>query len=247
MRKSLGEKRKELSAQHIAEITKLYGAFEESDRVKIFPNEAFGYMRVTVERPLRLRWEITDETLAAVRAERKLAKLGDTVDTIVAALAGHKGLSSTERAIVGKVVVPILTAAGGLAPPQHKAFWDALAVRDPGAPAITNRKGDPEPDSELRDQENVPLPAQRIGFEDDPTVRLATIEYRSAIEDHLGTDVHPYASDAWVDHTKTKIGYEIPLARYFYKYVPPRPLQEIDAAIKQLENEIQELLREVTE
>jgi type I restriction enzyme M protein len=72
VRKSLGEKRKELSAEHIAEITRRYGAFEEGEPVKILPNEAFGYLRVTVERPLRLRWEITEETLAAARADKKL-------------------------------------------------------------------------------------------------------------------------------------------------------------------------------
>jgi type I restriction enzyme M protein len=76
---------------------------------------------------------------------------------------------------------------------------------------------------------------------------LTTIEYRSAVDDYMAAEVHPYVPDAWVDHTKTKIGYEIPLTRHFYKYVPPRPLAEIDAEIKQLEQEIQALLNEVTE
>ena len=73
--------------------------------------------------------------------------------------------------------------------------------------------------------------------------RFSTIEYRSAVEDHLEREIRPYVPDAWIDHSKTKIGYEIPLTRQFYKYVPPRPLAEIDAEIKQLEAEIQELLR----
>jgi len=247
MRKSLGEKRKELSADHIAEITKLYGAFSDSDRVKILPNEAFGFLRVTVERPLRLRWEITDGTLAAVRADRKLAKLHpDVLDSLATALAEHAGLADTDRRTVAKTVDPLLRAAG-LATPQQKAVWDPLAVRDPDAPAVTNRKGEPEPDPDLRDQENVPLPEVRVGYEEDPSHRLATLEYRTAVEDHLDREVHPYVPDAWIDHTKTRIGYEIPLTRHFYKYVPPRPLAEIDAEIKQLESEIQELLREVTE
>ena len=76
---------------------------------------------------------------------------------------------------------------------------------------------------------------------------MTTIEYRSAVDDYMAAEVHPYVPDAWVDHTKTKIGYEIPLTRHFYKYVPPRPLAEIDAEIKQLEQEIQALLNEVTE
>ena len=81
----------------------------------------------------------------------------------------------------------------------------------------------------------------------EPADRLATIEYRSAVDDYVAAEVLQYVADAWVDHTKTKLGYEIPLTRHFYKYVPPRPLAEIDAEIKQLESEIQELLREVTE
>ncbi len=247
MRKSLGEKRKELSAAHIAEITKLYGAFEESGRVKILPNEAFGFMRITVERPLRLRWEITSDTLELVRTSPKLAKLPtDAIDGLVASLTAHVELSDTDRSTVAKVVDPLLKDAG-LNAPQQKAVWDVIAVRDPEAPIVTNRQGEPEPDPELRDAENVALPEVRVGYEEDPAARLATVEYRTAVTDHLEREVRPYVADAWVDHTKTKIGYEIPLTRHFYKYVPPRPLAEIDAEIKQLEAEIQELLREVTE
>ncbi len=247
MRKSLGEKRKELSAGHIAEITRLYGAFEEDERVKILPNEAFGFLRVTVERPLQPRWEITDDTLALVRGDKKLAKLHlGILDTLIEALATHTGLSDADRQAVAEAVDPILQAAG-LTGPQQKAVWNALAVRDSEAPLITNRKGEPEPDPHLRDQENVPLPQMRLGYEEDPGGRRDTVEYRSAVDDHLATEIHPYVPDAWIDHAKTKIGYEIPVTRHFYKYVPPRPLAEIDGEIKQLEAEIQELLNEVTE
>jgi len=246
MRKSLGEKRKELAPEHIAEITRLYGDFTEGERVKILPNEAFGFLRVTVERPLRLRWEITPDTLDALRAERRLAKLApDALGALVDALAAHSGVSGVKRSEVAAVVDPVLAAAG-LTAPQRKAVWDALAVRDPDAPVVTDRKGRPEPDPDLRDQENVPLPAVRVGWEDDVSGRLRTVECRSAVADHLEAEVRPYVPDAWIDDTKTKIGYEIPLTRHFYKYVPPRPLEEIDAEIKQLEGEIQELLREVT-
>lgn len=245
MRKSLGEKRKELSSEHIAEITKLYGAFEEGERVKILPNESFGFLRITVERPLRLRWEVTAETLDAVRAAPKLARLHpDVVANLADALGRHLGLSDTDRTVVAKVVDPVLKTAG-LTAPQQKAVWEALAVRDPDAPPVTDRKGEPEPDPELRDQENVPLPALRVGFEADPTPRLSMLEYRTAVEDHLTNEVHPYVPDAWIDHSKTKIGYEVPLTRHFYTYVPPRPLEEIDAEIKQLEVDIQHRLREV--
>jgi type I restriction enzyme M protein len=93
----------------------------------------------------------------------------------------------------------------------------------------------------------VPLPAIPVKWAEDPTDRLASIEYRSAIEDYVTAEVLPYVPNAWVDHTKTKLGYEIPLTRHFYKYAPPRPLAEIDAEIKALEAEIQALLQEVTE
>jgi type I restriction enzyme M protein len=246
MRKSLGEKRKELSGEHIAEIVRLYGSFEEGDRVKILPNESFGFLRITVERPLRLRWEVSAETLEGVRVEKKLAKLHpDILDLLVKALAANEGLSDSDRGAVAKVIDPILKAAA-LPTPQQKAVWEALAVRDQDAPVITNRKGEPEPDPDLRDQENVPLPSMRVGFEEDVTGRLGSIEYRTAVEDHLEHEVHPYVPDAWVDHTKTKVGYEIPLTRHFYKYVPPRPLEEIDAEIRHLEAQIHQLLDEIT-
>lgn len=248
MPKSLGEKRKKLSSGHIEEITKLYGDFTEGERVKILPNESFGFLRATVERPLRLRWEITDETVSAVRADKKLARLQSfVVDTIVMRLAEHVGLTNTDHRAVAKVVDPILKSAG-LAASHAKVVWSLLAVQDPDAPFITNRKGEPEPDPDLRDQENVPIPSGAASrYESDPTGRLASGEYVDAVEHHLKTEVHPYVDDAWVDHAKTKIGYEIPLTRHFYQYISPRPLAEIDAEIKRLEAEIQDLLREVTE
>jgi type I restriction enzyme M protein len=135
---------------------------------------------------------------------------------------------------------------GALPKAIEKAVWEALSVRDPEASIITDRKGHPEPDPDLRDNENVPLLVPHIGFEPDPSERLASPPYRSAVETYMAAEVLPYVPDAWVDHTKTKIGYEIPLTRQFYRYIPPRPLAEIDAEIKALEDEIQRLLREVT-
>ena len=161
-------------------------------------------------------------------------------------LAEHAGLTDTDRKAIAKIVDPILKTAG-LVPTQAKAVWANLAIQDPDAPVITNRKGDPEPDPDLRDQENVAVPTGTVArYEADATGRLASAEYVNTVEDHLTAEVHPYVPDAWIDHTKTKIGYEIPLTRHFYKYAPPRPLAEIDSEIKRLEGEIQDLLREVT-
>jgi len=245
MRKALGEKRKEISDEQIEEITRLYGGFAEGEQVKIFLNEAFGFLRTAVERPLRLRWEISDETIAAVFAAKSIEKLpADTQTGLRELLEDEHGASfATQRELVStfKDAVRVLE----LAAPAQKALWSALAVRDEEAPVITDRKGNPEPDPELRDNENVPLPAVPVSFVEDPTERFATLEYRTAVEDYMREEVLPYVPETWVDHNRTKIGYEIPLTRHFYKYVPNRPLEEIDAEIKALENEVQRLLSQV--
>jgi type I restriction enzyme M protein len=245
MRKSLGAKRKEISAGQIDAITRLYGGFEEGEKVKIFPNEAFGYLRITVERPLQLRWELNDETISAVLAAKPIQKLEPEVQTALSdLLAKRKGQSfATEKELAQALDTDL--ADLDLTPPAQKAIRAGLAVRDEEAPVITDRKGNPEPDPELRDNENVPLPPAPVAFEEDPTERLASLECRTAIDDYMRDEVLPYVPDAWVDHGRTKIGYEIPLTQHFYKYVPPRPLEGIDAEIKELEGEIQQLLDEV--
>jgi type I restriction enzyme M protein len=245
MRKSLGEKRKQISEAQIEEITRLYGDFAEGEKVKVFPNEAFGFLRITVERPLQLRWEVTDDTIAVALAAKAIQKLAaDTRTALRELLEDERGTGfSTQRELVKtfKAAVAVLD----LGAPAQKALWWALAVRDDEAPAINGREGDPEPDPELRDNENVPLPPIPVSFVEDPSARFATLEYRTAVDDYMRDEVLPYVPDAWVDHDRTKIGYEIPLTRHFYKYVPPRPLEEIDADIKALEEEIQQLLTEV--
>ena len=249
MRKSLGEKRKEIPAERIGEIVRLYGAFEENNKVKIMPNEKFGFLRITVERPLRLRWEVTEETLAVFDTDPKLAKnLSDDLRTALRAeLASWGSETFTNRKLAAKRIRDTLVPIGIVSKPVETALLDILAVRDPDADPVTDTKGNIEPDPDLRDYENVPLPSTPVSFEANPVARLATIEYRTAVEDYLNAEVLPYIPDAWIDHAKTKIGYEIPLTRHFYRYVPPRPLKEIDAEIKQLESEIQSLLEEVTE
>ena len=241
MRKSLGEKRKEISAGQIDQITRLYGEFVEGERVKIFANEAFGFLRITVERPLRLRWEVTEDTIQVALSAKALARQPETV---VALLTEHQGSTFETQQDIVKALGPSI-AETGLPAAGQKALLSGLAVRDHSADVITDRRGNPEPDSELRDQENVPLPSVPASFEEDPTARFSTVEYRTAVEDYMRNHVLAYVPDAWLDHDKTKIGYEIPLTRHFYKYVPPRPLAEIDADIRELEEQIQELLAEV--
>ena len=244
MPKSLGEKRKEISADQIAEITRLYGDFAENDQVKVFPNAAFGFQRITVERPLRLRYEITAETLTKLSAAKQWAALteGDR-EVITKMLATLDGTNTTDRVEITR----LLGEHGPVSNKIEKPLWDAISMHDSEAPIITDKRGQPEPDTDLRDSENVPLPDTHVDWDADTTNRTGTVEYRAAIDDYVNAEVLPFVPDAWVDHTKTRIGYEIPLTRHFYKYTPPRSLTEIDAEIKTLEMEIQDLLREVTE
>ena len=248
MRKSLGEKRREISPEQITEIVLLHGNFTESDRVKILPNEALGFLRITVERPLRLRWEVTEDTIAAFRANPKIDNLADEVrSALETGLARWGKEVYTDIKLATKRVIELLAGVGQRGLLLQKAILDSLAVRDPDAPPVTDDNGNNEPDPELRDYENVPLPGVSVTFEADPKERLTSIEYRTAVEDYMAAEVLPYVPDAWVAHTKTKIGYEIPLTRHFYEYVPPRPLAKIDAEIKSLEAEILAFLKEVTE
>ena len=247
MRKSLGNKRKQISEDQITELTRLYGAFEEGPRSKIFPNEAFGFLRITVERPLHLRWNITNDTLTAVATDKKVAKLQPKERDLLAdkLRANHGATYHTEKPVKAMVRDALVSVLGEKPTALVNAVTNSLAVRDPEAPVITAR-GNPKPDTTLRDYENVPLPAKRVTHETDTTRRLNTIEYQTAINDYLETEVHPYVPDAWHDPTKTKIGYEIPLTRHFYTYTPPRHLHQIDREIQTLEAEIQALLVEVT-
>ncbi|MEO8424647.1 MAG: class I SAM-dependent DNA methyltransferase [Actinomycetota bacterium] len=228
MRKSLGEKRKTIADDQIAEITRLYAELQEGDRCKVFRNEDFGYRRLTVERPLRVRWEVTEESLATLGASKAVGKLDEDVRSrFLSAVEGLKGTSTTEREVFVEKVRGVLTGVGKLGKPVEKAVVDAATMRDPEAPILTGKDGGPEPDGELRDYENVPL-TEDVG-------------------EYMEREVLPFVPDAWIDESKTKVGYEIPFTRHFYVYVPPRPLEEIDAEIKALEAEILVLLREVTE
>ncbi|MEV8545086.1 class I SAM-dependent DNA methyltransferase [Streptomyces sp. NPDC051572] len=242
MRKSLGDKRKELGdgtngrPDHIADITRLYAEAAQvakdpehplHGKVKLFANEDFGYQRITVERPLKLRFEVTEETLAALAEAKPVARL-ERSEEFVAAVGTLLGSSWTTKSDAFIALKDAVVAAGLTWPsgaPFAKAVRETIGVRGPEG-EVQKIKGAAEPDGDLRDFENVPL------GED--------------IEEYLKREVLPHVPDAWIDHTKTKIGYEIPFTRHFYVYKPPRPLEKIDAELKSLEAEIQELLGEVT-
>jgi type I restriction enzyme M protein len=102
---------------------------------------------------------------------------------------------------------------GPVPKPIEKSLWGALAVRDESAPILTSKKGESEPDPDLRDSENVPLPTERVAWTADPAERLASLTYYAAVDRYMEGEVLLFVPDAWVDHDRTKIGYEIPLTR----------------------------------
>ncbi|MET8089796.1 class I SAM-dependent DNA methyltransferase [Micromonospora sp. NPDC005220] len=230
MRKSLGDKRKMLTDEHIAELTKTYAkALSIADdpehpqhgKVKVFKTTDFGYQRITVERPLRLRFEVTEETVALLSEARAVLKYAERESLLAAAksLIGTSSATRTEFAMK-------LNGLGKLPTAVEKAVWEAFSVSDPEGEAQTDRKGEPLPDPDLRANESVPLDED--------------------VQEYLKREVFPHVPNAWLDESKTKLGYEIPLTRHFYVYQPPRPVAEINAELKALEAEIQTLLGQVT-
>ena len=179
-------------------------------------NETFGFQRITVERPMRRRWEVTPEAVA----EEPYGSL--------AGLVGQR--FDTEKAL--------LSAAPGLTTAQRRTFARACSIADPDAPVVTGRGGKIEPDADLRDAENIALPAGWFDLDDD--ARAKALE--GDAEHHFASEIQPYVPDAWIDYSKTKIGVEIPFTRHFYVYEPPRPVEQIAAEIRDLETQIQALI-----
>lgn len=244
MRRSLGNKRNELSEAHIAEITRIYGEFKETDQSKIFDNEDFGFRQITVERPLRLSFQVTPERIDKLKESTAFQNLatskkkgkegkqqieaGEALQASIVAMLG-----AMDQAVVDKsrpkfeqrLTKAAQSADVTLAASVKKAILNAMAERDETAKICLDADGNPEPDPEVRDYENVPL--------------------KEDIHAYFKREVEPHVPDAWIDESKTKIGYEIPFNRHFYKYTPPRPLEEIQTEIKQVEQEILKALAEV--
>ena len=250
MRKSLGDKRREIAGDHIKQISEIHEAFAESERSKIFPTTAFGYRKITIERPLRLNFQASPERIARLKEERAFIALTESKkkkgkehdaevatgrkkqNEILAMLATWPQEVFKDRdAFVG--AIHELPVPSPLPKPISKASLSALSERDETAEICRDADGNPEPDPELRDTENVPL------GED--------------VQTFFDREVKPHVPDAWInaeardlkDKEIGKVGYEINFNRYFYKYQPPRALAEIEADIKTLEREIMEMLREV--
>jgi len=244
MRKSLGNKRNEMTDEHIGEIVKIYCDFSEGEHSKIFDNDDFGYRKITVERPLRLSFSATAEHHAAfeasrafegIAASRKSGKEGRKEIEQGRALQSEllatlRSLPSDrvwmERAQFSAALDKLLKAKSlSIAAPVRKAILASYSERDENGAICMDAEGNAESDPELRDTENVPL--------------------KEDIHDYFEREVKPHVPDAWIDEEKTKIGYEIPLTRHFYKYTPPRALDVIEKEIRELEGDIMTMLAAV--
>jgi type I restriction enzyme M protein len=252
MRKSLGNKRREISQKHIRGLTEIYEDFNEGEYSKIFDFTNFGYRKITVERPLRLNFQASSDridripeqkafkNLAISRKKDPKVKAKEEVEgkkqqeAILSMLATLPDTMFKDRKEFENIFKETVKASGlKLSAPVKKAILSALSERDEVAEICRDKDGNPEPDPDLRDTENVPLEEDVFGYYE--------------------REVKPHVPDAWVntaicdqkDGNVGKVGYEINFNRYFYKYQPPRPLEEIEADIKIVEKEILEMLREV--
>ena len=255
MRKSLGDKRREISPDHIAQITRIYLDFQETEDCKIFDTTDFGYRKVTIERPLRLNFQAGPERIARLDEQMAFKNLAKSSkrnpeeraveeaigrrrqDSIRSLLSRMPDTLIRDRAIFDQALDQAIQGAGALeALPKltaglRQAILNALGERDETAEICLDKDGYHEPDPELRDYENVPL--------------------KEDIWTYFDREVKPHVPGAWVDeatldhkdHEIGKVGYEINFNRYFYKYQPPRRLAEIEADIQALEEEIMFLLK----
>ncbi|OGQ91203.1 MAG: DNA methyltransferase [Deltaproteobacteria bacterium RIFOXYA12_FULL_58_15] len=223
-KRSLGDKRRHMTEKQIDEVVRLYGAYQDGPRTKTFDNADFGYTRVTIERPLRLRYQMTAADKA--RFLDACPHLLDDVQAIDRELGREPQL---DWSATWENVQELLKRRGSRwKANEQKLFRTVFAQRDPaGRPVPKGGRNDGfEADADLRDFENVPL--------------------KEDVEAYFVREVLPHVSDAWMDRSKDKVGYEINFNRHFYVFTPPRPLAEIDADLKRAEDEIIRLLREVT-
>lgn len=238
LRKSIGSKRVEVSDEDRAAIVQTFASRETSVTSKVFENRDFAYWSITVERPLRLRFECTAERIQDVADHKTLGKISGLVDVLGS--FGERLYLNREEFLrdLGKHLGAhqvLLTVA------QRKTLWQTIGQHDDDADIcyFTSgpNKGQIEPNPALRDTENIPF-----GWGGHPKSHDAA---EVTIDAYFEAEVRPHVPDAWVDRTKTRTGYEIPFTRHFYQYVPPRSLAEIDGDLNRVVGEILEMLREV--
>lgn len=263
MRKSLGDKRRVIPIEQAQDILKILAGFEDGEKrthgkndeavvSRIFPTAQFGFRKITVERPVRLNVQASAERIARLEDEKGFQSLAlskkkgaagakeqaegraeqEAIRTLVRSLPGKvfKNRDEFERALDGAAKKASLKLSAA----ARKAILSALSERDETAAICRDKDGNPEPDPELRDTESVPL--------------------SETVEAFFEREVRPHVPDAWIDTGKRDpkdgqvglVGYEINFNRYFYRYTPPRPLEEIEADIRVIEQDILRMLAEVT-
>ena len=236
MRKSLGSKRQYITDEQISDLVRLYGRFEETPQSKIFPIEAFGYRRITVERPLCLNFQTSPERIEKVLEEKAIQKLeAPARQRLIDALRSMDANTlHRNREQFSKLLKKALNSHDVFpSTPELKALLNALSERDPEAD-ICMTKGKPEADTGLRDNENVPL--------------------GESVYDYFEREVKPHVPDAWIDESKTDaldgevgiVGFEIPFNRHFYVFQPPRPLEEIDRDLQACTDRIKQMIEELS-
>ena len=248
MRKPLGEKRKEITPENIYEITKTYGAFTETQHSKIFDIKDFCYYEITVESPLRLSFQATPEAIEQLQKTKVFINLATSKKKTETARSEQIQKGQRQQQAILDTLVTLDPARVYL---NRDEFTDLLregikdrgekisiaalrkivaelGTKNPDADICVDAKGKPEPDSDLRDTEQIP-------FHED-------------VEAYFKREVIPYAPDAWIDHDKTKIGYEIPFTRYFYKHEelgdPVETLAEIQELSASIQADIAKLFSE---
>ena len=247
MRKSLGNKRKEISSEQIEEIRKIYAEYKEGEYCRIFDNEEFGFRKVTVERPLKLKFQMTDEKIEELKnhtqfinlaiskkkkedektreeaegrkQQEELIKMLESFDKSEIFMSRDKFLKSLKKKIKE---FNLNFVKGSLL----NAIWQTIGERDEKAEICKDGKGNIEPDTSLRDTESIAL--------------------KEDIQEYFKREVLPHVPDAYLDEsTFDKIGYEIPFTRHFYKYEDLRPFEEIMGEISDLEKEIGENMEHI--
>lgn len=223
-KRNLGDKSRHFTEAQTNEIVKLYGARGPSNKSKILENTEFGYNRVPIERPLRLRYQMTPENKA--RFLDACPHLLEDVQHIDNALG--RTPENNWNAVQTRIEELLRERNSLWKAAEEKLFRSVFTHKDPSAEPVKTDKHNAgyEPDPELRDFENVPL--------------------KDDIEEYFENEVRPHVPDAWLDHSNIKVGYEINFNRHFYKYTLPRSLDEIDAELSKTEQRITALLKEVT-
>ncbi len=251
LRKNLGEKRYEISDENAKEVLAHYTGNKNGDKVKIFNTTDFAYRQITVQRPLRLKFEITDESMIRLKNQKdflndvpskKKGEKGDAENkvwqelraAIYEILEGMRGTVIISRAkFLQKLETELKKRDQKITKKTLKTVWQQIGERDEAAEICLDENGNPEADNDLKDYERVP--------------------WGMDVNDYFAKEVKPYAADAWIDETVRDdkdgkvgiVGYEIPFTRFFYKYVEPRKVEEIERDIKATEAEVQALIKEL--